>query len=205
MVVAAVNGLEVNLVEGFKMRETNRTADFLAKFPMGKVPALECADGFCIAEGAAICTYLAASGPAAEQLLGGAPDDIKTRARVTEWTCFAETELVSNIMPAALMCLYKFMPFDEKMYNYHADNLVRTLQRIEVAVAGGKNYLVGDRLTLADIMVAGPLFYAMGYLIDAEMKKEAPDAVRYLQGLSELPEFKQAFGEIKSIETRVKP
>ncbi|KAK6063937.1 Elongation factor 1-gamma 1 [Seiridium cupressi] len=203
-VVAALNGLEVPLAEGFAMGQTNRTPEFLAKFPLGKVPALECADGFCIAEGAAICDYLASSGPAATQLLGAA-DDTKTRARIAEWSCFAENELVPNVMPAAVMCVYKVVPYDEKKYDMSAANLVRALKRLEVAVRDGRKFLVGEQVSLADVMVAGPLFFGLGFLIDAEMKKDVPETVRYLQGLAGIPEFKSVFGELKLVETRVKP
>lgn len=186
------------------MGKTNRTPEFLAKFPMGKVPALECADGFCISESAAICTYLAGSGPAAEQLLGSA-SDAKKQARIAEWNFFSENELVPHVMMPAIMCLFNIIPFDEKKYEMHAGNLTRSLKRVEAALQGGKKYLVGDELTLADIMVSGSLFFALGFMIDAQMKKDIPETVKYLQGLSELPEFKKAFGELKSIETAVKP
>lgn len=64
-----MNGLEID-IPPFVMRETNRTPDFLSKFPLGKVPAFEGADGFCLTESVAIATYLAKSGPKADQLLG---------------------------------------------------------------------------------------------------------------------------------------
>lgn len=203
-VAGLINGLEITMADGFTMGVTNRSPEFLAKFPMGKVPAFEGADGFCIAEGAAIAMYVAGSGPKAEQLLG--PISVpQTRARIAQWICFAENELVPNAMPAAMMCVFKMETFDQAKYDKHALNLIRALKRLNVAVQGGKKFLVGDHLTLADIMVAGPLFSALGFLIDAEMKKEAPDAVKYWEGLAEIPELKQVFGELKSIETRVKP
>ncbi|KAH6645486.1 glutathione S-transferase [Truncatella angustata] len=201
-VVASLNNLEVSLAEGFAMGQTNKTPEFLSKFPLGKVPAFEGADGFCVAEGAAICSYIASSGPKAAQLLG--LSDTKTAARVTEWSCFAENELVPNVMPAAVMCLFKIVPFDAQKYDQSASNLLRALRRLEVAVKDGKKFLVGEELTLADVMVAGPLFFALGYLIDDEMKREVPEVNRYLEGLSQIPEFKGAFGELKSVASRVK-
>lgn len=46
-VIAALNGLELNIPE-FAMGVTNKTPEFLAKFPLAKVPAFEGADGFCL-------------------------------------------------------------------------------------------------------------------------------------------------------------
>ena len=112
------------------MGETNKTPEFLAKFPLGKVPALECADGFCMADGAAICQYLARMGPKAEQLLGNA-DDPKTQARISEWSFFSEGELISNFLPPAIMVFLKLAPFDETSYNKHLSNIERACGRIE--------------------------------------------------------------------------
>jgi elongation factor 1-gamma len=64
-----MNGLEIELPP-FTMNETNKTPEFQAKFPLGKVPTFEGADSFCLTESAAIATYLAQSGPKSGQLLG---------------------------------------------------------------------------------------------------------------------------------------
>ncbi|KAH8880871.1 glutathione S-transferase [Thozetella sp. PMI_491] len=189
LVVAGINRLDVQVAADFRMGETNKSPEFLAKFPMGKVPALECADGFCIAEGAAICEYLAASGPAAEQLLGAA-GDAKTRGRIAEWAFLSENELVVNMMPVAVMTFFKKAPYDEKVFSLRAGNFKRALQRIEVALKGGKQYLVGEQLTLADIMVFGALAFGLGSVFDAEMRETVPETVRYIQALAKLPEFK---------------
>lgn len=201
--MADLNGLEIEVPE-FKMGEENRTPEYLAKFPMGKVPAFEGADGFCLAEGASICMYLAASGPKAAQLLGGA-GELQKRARITEWICFAETEINPNTMAPFAMCVIKYLPYDQARVDQCAAALERALKRIDAAVAGGKAYLEGDELTLADIMVAGALFMPLGFFIDAEMRKTAPNAIKYLENLAAQPEFKKVFGELKQCETRVKP
>ncbi|KAI0152098.1 glutathione S-transferase [Hypoxylon sp. NC0597] len=200
-VIAAFNGLEVPLAEGFQMNVTNKSPEFLAKFPMGKVPAFEGADGFCLAEGAAICTYLALSGPKKAQLVGADP---KTQALISQWTFFAENELSSNLLPPAIMTLFKMMPFDEQKYNGYVASLQRALKRLDLALEGGKKYLVGDNVSLADIMVAGPLYFGGKFLIDAEIRKDIPNVVSWLKGLAALPEFK-AFGELVLCETRSKP
>lgn len=202
--VAGINGLEVPLDESFKMGETNRTPEFLAKFPMGKVPALECADGFCLAESGAIAGYLAGQGPAAEQLLGPVTD-AKTRAKIAEWSLFSEVEISSSIMPPFVMAVLKIIPFMEKAYDFHTGNLARAVKRVEATVKGGKQFLVGDHLTLADIMVGSPLIFALSFVFDAEMRKDVPETVRYLQALAAMPEFQKVFGDLKMVETRVKP
>ncbi|ORY63376.1 glutathione S-transferase [Pseudomassariella vexata] len=201
-VVAELNGLELD-IPSFDMA-SSKTPEFLSKFPMGKVPALECADGFCLAEGAAICMYLAGQGPMAPQLLG-AEAGPQTTARIAEWTLFAESELIANVIPPFIMAVLKIVPYDEAKYESCVVNFDRALKRLDLAIDGGKKrYLVGGQLTLADIMVAGPLLASFNFLFDAELRKAFPGVVTYLEGLMEKQEFKNAFGEITKCETRVK-
>ncbi|KAI0889334.1 glutathione S-transferase [Annulohypoxylon maeteangense] len=199
-VAAAFNGLEVPLVEDFKMGVDNASPEFVAKFPMGKVPAFEGADGYCVAEGAAIATYIALSGPKKAQLIGA---DAKTQATISQWVFFSESELVGNMLPPATMVVFKMMPYNEQLYTTCVERAERALKRVNAELEG-KKYLVGDQVTLADILVSGVLFFASKFLIDAEMRKEIPNVVTWMQHLATLPEFKP-LGEFTLLETRAKP
>ncbi|KAI1503777.1 glutathione S-transferase [Biscogniauxia marginata] len=199
-VLAALNGLEVTLAEDFKMGETNKTPEFLAKFPMGKVPTLECTDGFCLTENAAICRYIAQSGPLADQLLGS---DLKTQARINEWTLFAENELSANGFPPIAMAVMKYIPADQARFNSSIQNLERALKRLELALEGGKKFLVGDAPTLADVMVASSLFMPFKFVIDAEMRKGLPNLVSYMEGVATVEATKKVFGDLVLCDTRV--
>lgn len=198
-VIAALNGLELN-TPAFQIGVDNRTPEFLAKFPLGKVPAFEGADGLCLTEGAAIGAYLAGSGPKASQLLGA---DAGTRAKIAEWTLFAETELVASATPWLYVFL-KFAKYDEATNGKAAAGYERALGRIEAAVAGGRKFLVGDALTFADLMIAAALFHTSAYLLDAEMLGKAPATAEYVKGIAAVPEFAQVFGEWKPCEVRCK-
>ncbi|KAK3306202.1 glutathione S-transferase-like protein [Chaetomium strumarium] len=202
--LAAMNGLEVETVADFQMGVTNQTPEFLAKFPLGKVPAFESADGtFFLTESQAIARYVAESGPRADELLGRDP---RERALIEQWACFAEQELVGNMLPAVLMCVAKFWPFDQAAYDRSLSVLERAVKRVDVALQGGapgKKFLVGDRLTFADVMVVGALHIAAKYVVDADMRKEAPAVEPYVRAVLEVPEMKQYFGELELCETRV--
>ncbi|KAF3061965.1 Elongation factor 1-gamma [Daldinia childiae] len=200
-VVAAYNGLEVPLAEDFKMNVDNKSPEFLAKFPLGMVPALECADGFCVGQGGAIAYYLARSGPKKDQLLGADP---KTQAIIDEWVFLGETELIPNILPPTAIVFYKGYTLDDDRYNKCIAAAERALKRVDAALQGGQKYLVGDSVTLADIMVAGCVFFGTKVVIDAEIRKEIPNVVAWAQRLEALPEFK-ALGEFNLLETRIKP
>jgi len=54
--VASYTGTELDL-PAYEHTVDNRTPEFLAKFPLGKIPAFESADGFNLTEGIAIARY----------------------------------------------------------------------------------------------------------------------------------------------------
>ncbi|KAK3688996.1 glutathione S-transferase [Podospora appendiculata] len=199
--LAALNGHEIEIDPAFVFGKTNKTPEFLAKFPMGKTPAFESADGFCLAEGHAICRYAADSGPNSGQLLGS---DAKARARVEEWSCFAEHELVAHMMPPLYMCVLHIAPFDEARYAQSVASLERALKRLAVALADGRKFLVGDHVSMADVMVAGPLMILGKHLMDREMRALVPSVVEYLKGLLEIPEVGNAFEALELCEVRVR-
>lgn len=197
-----MNGLEVTVEPDFQIGVTNKTPEFLAKFPLGKVPAFESGDGkLFLTEAQAIARYVAESGPKASQLLGADP---QTRALIEMWSCFAEQELALNVVIPMLMTVANLFPYEEAKYQHHVSALERALKRLEVGLQGGKKYLVGEELTLADIMILGPLQVATKFLMDAEMRKEVPSVEPYLKGLLEIPELKKAFGDLQVCEKRVK-
>lgn len=183
------------------MGVTNKTPEFLSKFPLGKVPAFEGADGFCLAEGAAICEYVAASGPKAAQLLG---DNAQTRAKISEWVFFTETELSAHSLPW-LYVFFKLAPYDATKHDAAANSFERALGKIEATVKDGRKFIMGgEQLTLADVTVASVLHFTSGFLLDAEMRKGVPATMEYLKGIEVVPEFAKVFGERKTCEVRCK-
>ena len=64
----------------FVMGVDNKTPEFLAKNPFGKVPVLETPDGACIFESNAIARFLVSSKPCSLY-----PEDAVTRARIDAW------------------------------------------------------------------------------------------------------------------------
>jgi elongation factor 1-gamma len=55
--VAALGGITLDLPAEYTHYEDNKKPPFLAKFPHGKIPALEAKDGFKLFEGTAIARY----------------------------------------------------------------------------------------------------------------------------------------------------
>ena len=57
LAAAAFQGIEVAFPENYQHMVDNKKPEYLSKFPHGKIPAWEGADGFCLFEGYAIARY----------------------------------------------------------------------------------------------------------------------------------------------------
>uniref|UniRef100_A0A2K5PID3 Elongation factor 1-gamma n=1 Tax=Cebus imitator TaxID=2715852 RepID=A0A2K5PID3_CEBIM len=117
----------------FHFGQTNRTPEFLHKFPASKVPAFVCDNGFCVFESNAIA-YCVSNG----ELPGGTPE---AAVQVAQWVSFAD----SDILPPAGTWVFPTLA------TMHHNRPLR-LQR--------KNtFLVGEQATLADITVVCTLLW----------------------------------------------
>ena len=66
----------MTLAKDFKFGETNKSPEFLKKFPLGKVPAFEGSDGVLLTESNAIAYYVAN-----DELRGGSEASAKAQVR----------------------------------------------------------------------------------------------------------------------------
>lgn len=141
---------------------------FRAASPLGKMPAM--ADGdFTLADSSAIIQYLEAKHPEPALI----PADPQERGRVIWWEEFGDTVFAacSGKMFFNRIVAPKFMGRAGDLAvaaAAEAEELPKLLAYLESAIPDS-GFLVGDRLTLADLAVASPLmnFRHCGARIDA--------------------------------------
>ncbi|RDA87820.1 hypothetical protein CP532_2950 [Ophiocordyceps camponoti-leonardi (nom. inval.)] len=197
LAAAKLNGLELEVAE-YQHMVTNRTAGFLSKFPVGKVPAFEGSDGFCLTESDAIAQYVAQSGPRAEQLLGS---DAATCAQIRQWICFTDGEVTAPVLDL-VMWRVGMCPYDD-------EKEVRALARMEKALdvverhLGGRKWLVGEQgLSLADLTLASALVWAFLHVIDERMRERFGNVAGwYLRTIGD-EEVRDVFGPPSLISVR---
>ena len=130
------------------MAGATRTAEFLAKNPNGKIPLLELDDGRYLAESNAILNYLAAG----SDLL---PADDYARAQVLQWQFFEQYSHEPYIAVARFIAKYLGLPEARKAeYVAKQQGGHKALAVMEDQLARAP-YLVGQRLTIADISLYG--------------------------------------------------
>ncbi|MGL3823380.1 glutathione S-transferase family protein [Sphingopyxis sp. R3-92] len=129
---------------------------FRAASPLGKMPAMVDGD-FSLADSSAIIQYLEAKHPEPALI----PADAKERGRVIWWEEFGDTVFAacSGKMFFNRIVAPKFMgrPGDlAAAASAEAEELPKLLAYLESAIPDS-GFLVGNRLTLADLAVASPL------------------------------------------------
>jgi glutathione S-transferase len=124
-----------------------RSEEHLGRHPLGRVPALELTDGTTMFESAAICLQLADLNPDAE-LIG--PVGSTRRGLVYQWVLFAVSELEAP--------LFRWI---RELGDGLTDSPAHTrftaaAVALESALAG-REWLVDDRFSVADVMCASVL------------------------------------------------
>lgn len=126
------------------MQGATRTPEFLSKNPNGRVPLLLTAQGDALAESNAIIWFLAESSE-------WVPEDAWARAQVLQWMCFEQYSHEPYIAVRRFIRQYLDWP-NERISDYEAKEAggYAALDVMENTLAH-QDYLVGKRLTLADV------------------------------------------------------
>ena len=150
--------------------------EHMARHPMGRVPVLEDDDGP-VFESGAICLYLADRYPQAGLL---PPAGTHGRGLVFQWSFFAYTELQARALQIRLAGSPEAAEAPTKALREAVDAVDRALE--------GKEFLVGDRFSVADLLV-GTALSAARRLGAVELPTQA---ARYLDALESRPAKQRA-------------
>jgi glutathione S-transferase len=163
-----------------------KTAEYTALTARQKIPLLQDGD-LTITESAAIVTYLSdAYGSAQTTLL---PSGTKERARCLEW-CFL---VISELDAASLYVIRRHRHLPEiygaapEVCEQAAAYFGQQMRSVERQLAEGHPYLLGDRLTAADIILSTCLSWAVGYGVPID-----PRAAAYNARVMERAAYRQA-------------
>ncbi len=154
-----------------------KTPEYLAINPMGKVPALQDGD-VSLGEAAAICAYAAERFPEAKL---APPVGDPLRAKYLQWLFFAP----SCIEPALMQAFLKFeVPASTASWG----NTQQTFDVLEQALEKGP-WMLGEKFSAADITVGSGLNFAVRSF---KMIPARPAFDRYLDRIAARPAFQRA-------------
>ncbi len=169
-------GLEFESIEGLEVLHS----DELKKVnPMGKVPAVVI-DGEPLFEAAAICTYLADLVPEKGLI---APSGTMERALHLQWVSFALTEMEAYVWSNARNTFV--LPKEKRVTALFEQNNKAYMYAAKVLnkEMADKDYLVGNRFSVTDIIVGMVLNWGNGQ----GLLEKAPNLQNYLERLKERP------------------
>ena len=188
MVTAIASKLEFNTEfhkAGDGAHETLRKVN-----PYGKFPSMEGAEGS-LFESTAICRYLARK---SNSMYGA---NVFEQSQVDQWIDLLRTgEFKSEFS-------YAIYGFPENKYKYDIKNFdadfhlsLKSLQVIDQKL-NGKDFLVGDSLTIADITLVCDVASLYRYFMKEKERKQLAHLTAYFEKMIKRPEFKAVFGVIE--------
>ena len=166
----------------------NPTSEFCAASPFKKMPALVDGD-YCLADSSAIIHYLEAKHPSPELI----PAEPKARGKVIWFDEFSDTIMAAC---GAKMFFNRIVgprfigvPGDQNVADTaERDELPPILDYVETIAPDGDSYLVGDKLTLADLSVASP-FVNLRHMRTELDQNRFPKTIAYVERILSRPSF----------------
>ncbi|XP_063828561.1 elongation factor 1-gamma [Ostrinia nubilalis] len=178
LIAAQYSGVDLKVAPNFVFGETNKSEAFLKKFPAGKVPAYESADGkVLLTESNAIAYYVSSAA------LRGA--DAASQARVLQWMSWADSEL----LPASCAWVFPYlgiMPFNKQNVERAKNDLLAALQQLDGHLLT-RTFLVGERVSLADVVVFATLLHAFQHVLEPSVRASLGNVSRWFSTLAHQP------------------
>ncbi|KAJ5242191.1 Elongation factor 1-gamma 2 [Penicillium citrinum] len=184
LVAAKHNDLDLELVETQPNAEANSSAAYRKIHPLGKIPAFEGANGYTLSEAIAIAIYVTSQNEKTT-LLGKTKQDY---ASIVRWLSFANGELLPRF-GAWYRPLLGLEPYNKKTTDEVAKVALKTIGALEAHLTAN-TYLVGERITLADIFTAALLTRAFATVLDKAWREANPAVTRWYNTIVNQDAFK---------------
>ncbi|KAL0491586.1 elongation factor 1-gamma [Acrasis kona] len=180
---------KISYPSDFNMGVSNKTEEFLKISPLGQVPCLKI-DGTDtgIFESNAIAKFIARVGNDKEGLIGA--DDVQM-SLVDAWI-----EFNTNILTKDIFDLFAFKmgygQFNKEKFDKALESQTKGWSILEGHLnRHGNKFLVGDRVTLADIIIGFSCSMTVTHALDSEFRSKYPRTVEYCKNLFEQEHFKK--------------
>jgi glutathione S-transferase len=186
-IFVAEKGLKIPIEQVDIFSGQNRTPAMLAKNPAGGLPVMELDDGTHLAESVAICRYLESLHPE-PNMMG---KNSREQAEIEMWNRRVEFGLFGAAGRAFQHTNELFKERLKQFREYGETQRDATKQQLQWldAQIGNKRFIVGDRLTIADITAEVAVDFAAqaaGVTADPELKNLG----RWYQSVSSRPSAK---------------
>jgi glutathione S-transferase len=185
-IFAAERGVELNRTKVDLRGGENRQTAYMAKNPSGQLPALELDNGMILAEITAICEYLDEIGPKGKSLIGATPEE---RAETRMWVRRIDLNILEPLANG-----FRFAEglklFESRIRTIpHAAGDFKTLAQEKLTwlngLMDGREFVCGNRLTLADILLY--VFLEFGASVGQPINPANTNLVRMVEAMKARP------------------
>ncbi|KAJ5107659.1 Elongation factor 1-gamma 2 [Penicillium angulare] len=184
LVAAKHNDLELELVQTQPNAAANTSAEYRKVQPLGKIPAFEGANGFTLSEAIAIAIYVTSQNEKTT-LLGKTKQDY---ASIVRWMSFVNSDVLGRFA-GWYRPLLGLDPYNKKTVDETAKAAKSALEVLEKHLTEN-TYLVGERITLADVFAASLLTRAFATVLDKEYRSSNPAVTRWFTTVVNQDSFK---------------
>jgi len=184
-------GIEIE-TPAFEMGKDNKSKEFLAKFPVGKVPVLETEHGP-LFESNAIARHVARH--EGSKIYGASAYEASL---IDQWIDFASNEIE---LPSAawLYPILEIVPENREATNKAKGDIRKALDILNHHLET-RTFLVGERVSLADIVVSMSLYRLYKMVLDPGFRKSWRNLNRWYLTLVHQHEFASVIGEVQLCE-----
>lgn len=181
----AESGIEVELVEVDLMGAENRKEEYLNVNPAGQIPALELDDGSVLSEITVICEYL--DDKAGNSSLIGTTAEERGETRM--WSRRIDLGILENLANGFRFAEGQALFKDRMRLIPHAADDLKTLAQEKITwldgQMDGKEFVCGDRFSLADILLF--VFLEFGETVGQSINTENKNIMAWYERVKARP------------------
>ena len=128
--------------------------------------------------------------------------DAKSAALVEQWISFADDEILQFGVQLMLICK-GLLPYNKAYEQKLWENLDRSFTYLEAELKK-KTFIVGHRVTLADLTLASDIGFVFGHVAGVNFRSKYPNTVRYFNTVTKQPTALKAYSSLTLAEDNVK-
>lgn len=177
-----------------KIIEEPRIPEHLEISKLGKVPAFRGEDGMKLFECIAIAIYIT-SQDEKTTLLGKNKEDY---AHILKWMSFFNSEIITPLVEQYLP-LVGIRPYNQESVDTFAKMAQAAVSVVEEHL-DGKDFLVGDGLTLADIFCAGIITLGFQFFYGRAWREANPNITHWYKNIISQPIYSAVTEKVEFLE-----
>lgn len=190
--IAKANNLDLKIVVA---DTTQPSIEHLKANGLGKIPAFVGEDGYTLSECIAIAIYVTSQNEKTT-LLGKTKQDY---ASILKWMSYFNSEIVPPLGNWFLPLLGR-IPYNKKSVEDASKTVLRAVEVVEKYLLR-HTYLVGERITLADLFCACLLQRGFQYFFDKHWRQQHPNVTRWYDTVANQPIYTDVAKKVDYLDT----